>query len=131
MLIFGEVLSRLLFLPELLAGAFFLTKLSLTKLLTRLAAPEDAWECGLPVLLAIDCDLELGESTELPFPLKECNLLEISLILAFFLDWSISICTCLILACAFRSLFLDASTFRLKFSISLTCFCRTFFWVRS
>jgi hypothetical protein len=99
--------------------------------LARGAFDPEPCERGWPAEEATDCDLELGESTELPLPLKECRRLEISLILAFFLDWSIYVWICLIFPCTLRSLFFEARTFRFRFSISFTCFCSTFFCVRS
>jgi hypothetical protein len=81
---FGDVFKRL-FLFELLAGTFFLKRLSLTKLTGPPFA--EVCDCGFPVLLATDCDLLLGESTLLPLPLPtEWRRFDIYLILAFFLD---------------------------------------------
>jgi len=114
--ILGVVLSRLLFLVELLCGIFLFIKFSLTKL-PGILLPE-VCEAGFPLLLPTDCDLLLKESALLPL----CRRLEISLMLVFFLDWSISVCICFILACTFRSLFLDATMFRFRVSIYFTCF---------
>lgn len=124
----GVVLSKLLFLVELLCGIFFLIKFYLTKF-TGILLP-DVWEAGFPLLLPTDWDLLLKESALLPLFLPtECNLLDISLMLVFFLLWSIYAWICFIFAIAFLSLFLEATMFLLRVSISFTCFCKTFFWV--
>lgn len=112
-IILGEVLKRL-FRLELLIGAFFLSRLSLT----IFDGPpfEEDWEAGFPWLLATDWDLLLGESTLLPFPLPtEWSLLDIYVMLAFFLDWSISVWICFIFVSTFLSLFFEERMFLLRF----------------
>lgn len=126
----GVVLSKLLFLDELLWGIFFLIKFYRTKF-TGILLPAVRL-AGLPLLLPTDWDLLLRESALLPaFLPTEWSLLDISLMLVFFLLWSISAWICLILACTFLSLFLEVTMFLLRVYIYLTCFCNTFFCVLS
>jgi len=80
-LIFGDVFNKLA-LFEPVEGIPFFNILSLTIFPAPLL--DDALEGGFPWLLAIDWDLLLGEST-----LPAYSLFDISLILAFFFDWSI------------------------------------------
>lgn len=68
---------------ELLAGIFLRMRLSRTRLVGP-TFPEPC-ELALPVLLATDCDLLLGESALLTLP-RECRRFDIYVMLAFFLD---------------------------------------------